>query len=138
MKAVSVKQPWGWAIIFGGKTIENRPLRTRLRGTIAIHASLRPNWYAEFPSRTKKPPPEDEWVLGAIIGFVDIVDCVDYHRSKWFEGPFGYVLAKPRPLTRPVACKGKLGFWNIPSDVMRKCRRASRYQIVDSTEYVDD
>jgi hypothetical protein len=25
MKALSVKQPWAWAIIHGGKTIENRP-----------------------------------------------------------------------------------------------------------------
>lgn len=51
MKALSVKQPWAWAIMRAGKTIENRPRRTHLRETIAIHASLRPalGWEEWYP-----------------------------------------------------------------------------------------
>jgi len=122
MKALSVKQPWAWAIIHGGKTIENRSRRTHFRGTIAIHASAQPRREWEFPTRAASPPSEDEWVLGAIIGFADLVDCVEQHRSEWFGGPFGYVLAKPRPLQTPVPCKGALGFWNVPPNVLRRCR----------------
>ena len=122
MKALSVKQPWAWAIIHGGKTIENRPRRTHLRGKIAIHASAQPRREWEFPARARKPPPQEKWVLGAIIGFVDVVDCVHNHRSKWFQGPFGYLLANPRPLRAPVPCKGALGFWKIPTHILRRCR----------------
>ena len=124
MKALSVRQPWAWAIIHAGKTIENRPRRTHLRETVAIHASLQPDreWEEWYPHRAVKVPPSEEWVFGAIIGLADIVDCVEVHRSKWFQGPFGYVIANPRPLRKPVPCKGALGFWQVPADVLRSCR----------------
>jgi hypothetical protein len=48
---------------------------------------------------------------------VDIIDCVDYATSPWFEGPFGFVLANPRPL-RPITCTGAAGFFNVPSTVV--------------------
>lgn len=122
MKALSVRQPWAWAIIHGGKTIENRPRRTQFRGTVAIHASLQPHHNWDVPARSPKPPPQDELPFGAIVGFVDIVDCVEDHRSKWFTGPFGYVLANPRPLKNPVPCKGMLGFWEVPPEILPRCR----------------
>jgi len=28
MKAITIKQPWAWAIVFAGKDIENRSWRT--------------------------------------------------------------------------------------------------------------
>jgi hypothetical protein len=39
MKALSVRQPWAWAIIHAGKDIENWTWRTHYRGEVAIHAS---------------------------------------------------------------------------------------------------
>lgn len=39
LPCLTVRQPWSWAIIFGGKDIENRTWRTRYRGEIAIHAA---------------------------------------------------------------------------------------------------
>ncbi len=43
-KALSVRQPWAWAIIYGGKDIENRTAVSVRKGTmepkeICIHAS---------------------------------------------------------------------------------------------------
>lgn len=38
MKALSVKQPWAWAIIHAGKDIEKRTWRTDYRGPLLIHA----------------------------------------------------------------------------------------------------
>lgn len=38
MRAITVKQPWAWAITYGGKNIENRPWGIHARGPIAIHA----------------------------------------------------------------------------------------------------
>ena len=39
MKALSIRQPWAWAIIHAGKDVENRPWGTRYRGPLLIHAS---------------------------------------------------------------------------------------------------
>lgn len=122
MRALSVKQPWAWAIIHGDKTIENRKGRTHIRETIAIHASKQPRREWSFPRRSIKPPPEEEWVLGAIIGFVDLVGCLEDSRSKWFKGPFGWVLANPRALRSPIYCTGYCGFWQVPPEVLRRCR----------------
>lgn len=121
MKALSVRQPWAWAIIYAGKNIENRPRRTNFRGRIAVHASKTPHEVRRLPRGARKPPPEEDWIYGAILGFVDIVDCVDTHRSKWFEGPYGYVLANPTPLEHPVPCKGQLGLWEVPTSVRKRC-----------------
>jgi hypothetical protein len=62
-----------------------------LRGTIAIHAGLNRDRDATL-ARCIKSPSEGEIVRGAIIGVVDLIGTVDYHCSKWFCGPFGFLL----------------------------------------------
>lgn len=121
MKALSIQQPWAWAIIHAGKNIENRTWNTHFRGTFAVHASGKIMRDAELPRRSPQPEPED-LVTSAIIGFVDLVDVVEEHPSKWFGGPIGFVLANPRSLRTPVPCKGKLGFWEIPPKILQRCR----------------
>lgn len=41
MKGITVQQPWAWAIIHGGKTVENRTQMWTYRGPLAIHAGAR-------------------------------------------------------------------------------------------------
>lgn len=41
MKALTIHQPWAWAIAHGGKNIENRTWANGHRGQLAIHASAR-------------------------------------------------------------------------------------------------
>ncbi|MHC4404130.1 MAG: ASCH domain-containing protein [Planctomycetota bacterium] len=38
MKALTICQPWAWAIIHGPKPVENRGWATKYRGPLAIHA----------------------------------------------------------------------------------------------------
>lgn len=38
MKALTIKQPWAWAIAHGQKNVENRTWATSYRGLLAIHA----------------------------------------------------------------------------------------------------
>jgi hypothetical protein len=37
MKALSIQQPWAWAIIAGHKDVENRSWYTHHRGSLLIH-----------------------------------------------------------------------------------------------------
>src|SRR5207302_502261 len=66
MKALTVRQPWAWAIVQGKKDVENRSWRTDHRGMVAIHAGG--SREGEPLPRGEKPPPEHEFVYSAIIG----------------------------------------------------------------------
>jgi ASCH domain len=57
MKALSIQQPWAWAIIYAGKNIENRTWNTHFRGTFAVHASGTLMRDAELPRRSLRPRP---------------------------------------------------------------------------------
>jgi len=118
LKALTIRQPWAWAIIYAGKDIENRSWNTRLRGTIAVHAGFNYEKDAVLPRGVKRQGEEDI-VRGAIIGLVDIVEVVEHSRSKWFQGPFGFVLSNPQPLRRPISCPGRLSFWEVPPNLVR-------------------
>lgn len=118
MKALTVRQPWAWAIVAAGKDVENRSRRTHHRGWIVIHAGLaRPPSHARLPQGVRKPKPE-ELVRGAASGVARLVDCVEKSRSKWFGGaPFGWVLKGARRLPKPIRCKGALGLWTVSPGV---------------------
>jgi hypothetical protein len=118
MKALSLTQPMAWAI-FHGKDIENRRWATKYRGRFIIHASKLFkieywNWIAENDNRLGLTLPFSrfDFIYGALIGEVDLVDCVKGHGSGWaLPDQYNFVLANPIPYDKPIPCKGKLGFF---------------------------
>lgn len=111
MKALTVRQPWASLIVAGIKDVENRPRRLRYRGRLAIHAGLGVNKDAlrKYRHLYDEPLP-----AGAIIGSVEVVDCVENSKSKWaLDGYFHWVLANPRELKRPRPMRGHLGLWDV-------------------------
>ncbi len=55
------------------------------------------------------------------VNVVDLVDCRESTKSKWHEPDhYGFVLANPRPLSRPIPCSGSLSFWHIPDEIAKK------------------
>jgi predicted transcriptional regulator len=137
MKALSIKQPWASLIAHGIKDIENRTWKTHFRGKIYIHASSKTK---EMLSLLNKRQVEDirskseldfDFPTSAIIGEVEITDCVINHPSIWAEKTFMYeadesgekqigkpiynwVLANPVLYEKPIVnVKGKLSFWEF-------------------------
>ena len=121
--ALSVRQPWAWAIIHGGKDVENRSegalrqIGDRIFDrTIVIHAAqtmTRRDYEngVEFMARlgVKCPEPSD-LDYGGFIGSARVVDVVSKSKSRWFGGPYGIVLADPKPCRfRPA--KGQQGLF---------------------------
>jgi hypothetical protein len=49
LRALSVRQPWAWAIAYGGKRVENRPQKRNYRGVIAIHSGIELDEPGFFP-----------------------------------------------------------------------------------------
>jgi hypothetical protein len=46
--------------------------------------------------------------------------------SPWFVGPYGFVLREPRALAKPIPCKGRQGFWQVPPAIARAVREQER------------
>lgn len=128
MKAISIRPPWAWAILHAGKDIENRTWKTKIRGTIAVHASQtmsRPYYEASL-KEIKKIAPDvhvptyDAMVRGAIIGIVEVVGCEEHTKSKWqVRDHYGFLLANPRVLQKAIPCNGRLSFWDVPDALAR-------------------
>lgn len=125
MKTLSVKQGHAHAIIHGVeqpdgsrlfKDVENRSRLTHLRGRIAIHAcqydpkELRETleFWRERGIAERLP---GLMRYGAVIGTVEIYDCVTAYDSPFFVGPYGYLLRNPVAID-PVTVAGHLGFWD--------------------------
>ena len=130
MRAISVRQPWAWAILKGGKNVENRPRRDPWRSAVGqrvwVHASLTLGAVGDF-QRVKQlvggKPADDDLTMtpGAVVGSVRITG-VHIGESKkmggcdgcspWaVSGSWHLVLAEPEPLTTPILCRGALGLF---------------------------
>jgi hypothetical protein len=126
---LSIRQPYAWAIISGIKDVENRDWSTNIRGRIYIHAGSNMSeleWGLEDlkKHRVSPLPGEDELTFGAIIGSVEIVDCLERSRSLWHAPrKWGFVLANPIPLPRPIPLKANAKMQRVPEDVLRKLKR---------------
>ena len=105
------------------------------RGSLLIHAGLSQKWLTTHPSI-----PRDWIVFGAIVGIVDVVDCVPLTRFQdgssllnvehlpkyeWLRndphasGPYCIVLENSRRFKTPIPYKGKLGLFNVPDELVK-------------------
>lgn len=124
-KALSIRQPWAWAIIHAGKTLENRSWggwnnhQKKFRGPFCVHASTgmtRCEYEdaAEFMAHQCKVivPPAADLVRGAIIGTAVVTAWVNTSQNPWFMGPGALVLELPEALSDPIPCAGALGWFD--------------------------
>ena len=112
--ALSISQPWAWAIAAGFKDIENRGWPTRRRGRFLIHASKKIDPKGvEFLGKMGISPPDD-LPLEALIGTVTLTDCSTNSQSPWaISGQYHFELKDPILWDDPLPQKGKLGFFSI-------------------------
>lgn len=128
MKALSIQQPWAWAIVKRDKRVENRTWPTTYRGPVLIHASqacqdssieacakiLGVQPAAMLQEMVRDP---QGLAAGAVVGVARLVDCVERSESRWFFGPFGFVLENVRPLN-PFPIRGRLGLFDLDERAM--------------------
>lgn len=122
--AISVRQPYAWAIIHAGKNIENRgPVMLRhlpkpICRRIAVHAAkgmTRDEYeggrdYIDHIAGAGACPSPADLLRGGIIGSVDVVDVLTRSHSPWFIGPRGLLLDKPVPCGF-IPSVGALGYF---------------------------
>ena len=161
MKAITIKQPYASLIVEGLKDIENRTWKCPekyIGQRVLIHSSSSEK-YDKLPldkmftksqlSGLYEKYTESElckrvYLFGAIIGSVEIVDCVINHKSIWAEKTdepleyytgeeefscyptYNWVLANPIKFKNPIPIKGKLNFWESECEILI-CNQCGQY-----------
>ncbi len=148
MKAYTVYQPYAYATVAGIKHNETRPRRTNIRGRVAVHAAKKRCNKSGFPARLigeiaygkiieteydrgiENLKRATELAYGAVVGTVEIVDCVpveeiadtltDQERllGDYSPGRFAWVLRNPQMFSKPIPARGQQGWWNWPFVVL--------------------
>lgn len=119
LPALSIRQPWCWLILNGGKDVENRDWTTNYRGPLLIHAGKQADENAKSIALLREYAPERldacmraDYPLGGIVGRATLVDVVTSSTSPWFSGRYGFVLRDVQPLPF-MPCSGALGLFAV-------------------------
>lgn len=112
VRAISIRQPWAWLIIHGGKDIENRGWPASYRGPVLVHASGTMTGVDYEECRCFAAglgvavPAAAELERGGIVGACRVVGVARPGRraSRWhFPEKFGFRLESSVPLPfRPL------------------------------------
>lgn len=144
MRALTLTQPWAWLVVNGHKPVENRRWhlwRAMIGTEILVHASARMtrvdyedvvDLAAEIDPRIVLPAFGDI-ERGGIVGSVRFTGCLcptgaqeTFFRPKdrpwWFRDQHGFTLEAARTVPF-VACRGSLGFWEVPADILAQVQR---------------
>lgn len=146
VKCLSVRHPWAWLLThpeilkqcgIEPKCIENRDWSTRYRGPLLIHAGTQVDrelftldrtldhsyWKGKFGAAgaalaDAMPQTPREYVTKAIVGVAELVQVVEYSESRWFVGPFGWMLKHARPIPPVLNYPGRLWLFDVPFSVV--------------------
>lgn len=129
MRALTVRQPFASEIMAGRKPIENRSVRTHIRGRIGIHAAKAPHMLATMNERERIK--FGSMPSAAMLGTVQIVGCHESGGAECscprdsyaaFAGDvyrmpgeiWHWEFARPRAFVTPIPrVVGALGFWEV-------------------------
>lgn len=137
MKALTLWQPWSWAVAYAGKRIENRDWRPPadiIGQRIAIHAgkTLDQGALGKLRWALRESglaiPSDEAFARGAIEAVAVVAGWIakapkSEEQARWFTGPCGWVLTNVVPLAAPVPCPGARKLWEIPAAVEAEVQR---------------
>lgn len=138
MKAISIWQPWVWAILHAGKRLENRGWQAQYRGPILLHASKRFVDREVFETMKEDIlplagprhllPKVTMGMLRAscghmvgrafVVDWISPIDEIPAGQEPWYMGSYALVLDDVRPLVRPIAVPGQLGLFDVPDHLL--------------------
>lgn len=142
MKALSIRQPWMWAILAGGKDVENRSRNVvgGHRGPILLHvgkqladqdafarvSELADDRMPNLGGPGNRPELHSESAIVGVVNIAGVHQATSCRGrcSPWAD-PTGWHLRlhDPRPLRRPVPCPGRLGLFTPDQQVLDDVRR---------------
>jgi hypothetical protein len=114
MYAVTIRQPQAAAVLVRPGPFEHPAWETGHRGPLLIHAA---RWAAGDPPVGRR---SDGPAYGALLGVVELVDCVVNRGASGDPDEVGYtwVLANPRTFACPVPHGGRMGLFLVGDAVV--------------------
>ena len=131
-RALTIRDPWLWAIVNSTKRIENRSWSTSYRGRIYLHsaghlapmherkecleklAATGPTMALEVRHRD---PKSFAFKPSHLVATADLIDCVQLsssHLGHWgIAGLWHWILIEVKELAKPIPMKGQLGLWRV-------------------------
>lgn len=106
-QAITIRQPWAWGIVHGGKDIENRSRRMCRAGLwYFVHAGMQTDeaGYDNLKHRRLQgtgqalPDPPPGLRTYGVIGVMKLGGWVETSESPWFVGPLGIQIEAALPL----------------------------------------
>lgn len=134
MRALTVRQPWAWALVFGPKRVENRSWSTTYRGELVIHAGKVIDGVGNLDERIlaaietyygghARGQRAGAMTTGAALAVTHLTDVhmeVGGCCAPWGDlGAFHWVTNDPQPFGTPIPMLGRLSLWEILDDVPR-------------------
>ena len=126
-RALTLRQPWAWAVAAGHKDVENRTWQTPHRGWLAIHAGG--EWADSgavalctqlLDDAGVAIPPKQHLIRSAIIAVVFVEDCIAPDtplQSPWAQPHnFHWLLRGAVLLPTPVPCAGSREVWKLSKE----------------------
>ena len=120
MKALSIQEPWVYAILKLGKDIENRSRPFWHTGPLLLHASKRFDHagYEWLLAEGFRLPSISSFHLGFLRGKADMIGWCTKSDSRWFFGPVGLRLKNAIEFPEPIPWKGQLGLFDVPESAL--------------------
>jgi hypothetical protein len=116
---ITLRQPWAWAVIHGGKDIENRSWKPAQPVRLLIHAGRTLDRRGvEQLHRRGFPVTGAELAGGQIIGMVDCLTWTQQRpRSHWADAKsrWYWQLTSPVPIKTPISMLGQPSFFHPPA-----------------------
>lgn len=129
MKALTIQQPWAWAIAAGHKRVENRSWATHYRGPLGIHAGK--TWDHDAVRLVKQllvdlgvltdprqqVPDRHLLATGAVLGVAELTGVCGELPCRC--GPWAGIglkhwqLPDMQPFDEPLPARGAQGLWDI-------------------------
>lgn len=122
-KALTLKQPWAWAVTHMGKDIENRSWPTKYRGELYIHAGV--GWDSEGAKWIAQKfgievPSHSELPSGVLVAKCNLTDCRHWTEIgaganlPWAQtSGFQWFLEDIEPVEPHLPLQGKLGIFTF-------------------------
>ena len=128
-------QPWAELLVIGAKELETRPMQIHYRGPLLIHAGMKFDFgdlelCHSDPRFNKFIPDPTKLVTGAIIGKVDIIECLPVEEAlkvisatekafgDYRPGRYAWMCAGAVKFKTPILnVRGQQGIWNYNEEV---------------------
>jgi len=128
-KGLTLWRPWDVAVVFYGKSFENRNWNPNYIGPVAIHSGQyfdRNSSIELFPKivgieKAHQIVKKARKTAGNIIGICYLDFCFKYDEynflknNPWCFGPYCWSLLDIKPI-KPIPMKGHQGLWNAEFD----------------------